>query len=102
VVRTKFYMTPKCPHCQKARAYLLSRSADFIEFDVSRDVEALRAMITMTARLEVPTIIAGDTAVVGFNAHSWDALLERSAELQRNDPYKLPESLGPDPYEGVD
>jgi len=101
-MRNKFYTTPTCPHCEAARAYLLSKGADFVEFDVSADIDALRAMLTMTARAEVPTIIAGDTAVVGFNPVSWDALLARSAELQRQDPYKVPASLGPDPYEGVD
>jgi len=75
---------------------------DFIEFDVSTDLEALRAMLTMTARAEVPAIIAGDSAVVGFNPESWDALLKRTEELQAQDPYRLPDSLGPDPFEGVD
>jgi hypothetical protein len=50
----------------------------------------------------VPAIVAGDSAVVGFKPESWDALLKRTEELQAHDPYKLPESLGPDPYEGVD
>jgi hypothetical protein len=50
----------------------------------------------------VPAIVAGDSAVVGFSRQAWEELLKRSAELQANDPYKLPESIGPDPYEGVD
>ena len=49
-----------------------------------------------------PTIIAGDRAVVGFEPSSWDVLLARTEELQRKDPYELPDSLGPDPYRGVD
>ena len=101
-MRNKLYTTPTCPHCQVARAYLVSKGADFIEFDVSTDVEAFRAMLSMTARAEVPTIIAGDRAVVGFEPSSWDVLLARTAELQRKDPYELPETLGPDPYRGVD
>jgi hypothetical protein len=40
--------------------------------------------------------------VVGFNPESWDALLKRTEELQTQDPYRLPESLGPDPFDGVD
>jgi glutaredoxin len=101
-VRNKFFTIPGCPHCRAAREYLLSKGADFIEFDVSADREALRLMLSMTARTEVPTIVAGDSAVVGFNPRSWDALLARSLELQRHDPYEVPESLGPDPYRGVD
>ena len=101
-VRNKFYTIPSCPHCRTAREYLLEKGVDFIEFDVTKDRKALLAMLTMTARAEVPAIIAGDSAVVGFNPRSWDALLKRTEELQAHDPYKLPESVGPDPYEGVD
>jgi glutaredoxin len=101
-VRNKLYTIPTCPHCPVARAYLVAKGVDFIEFDVSVDVEALRMMLSMTARTEVPTIVAGDRAVVGFNPASWGELLVRSAEIQRKDPYELPESLGPDPYRGVD
>jgi glutaredoxin len=101
-VRNKLYTIPTCPHCPVARAYLLGKGVDFIEFDVSTDREALRAMLSMTARAEVPTIIAGDSAVVGFNPASWDKFLKHSAELQAKDPYELPPSLGEDPYKGVD
>ena len=78
------------------------KGADYIEFDVSTNFVALKAMLLMTARAEVPTIIAGDSAVIGFNPTTWDALLKRTEELQAHDPYKLPEAVGPDPYEGVD
>lgn len=101
-MRNKFYTIPSCPHCRTARDFLLEKGVDFVEFDISTDLGALRAMLTMTARAEVPAIVAGDSAVVGFNRQSWEELLKRSAELQANDPYKLPESIGPDPYEGVD
>jgi glutaredoxin 3 len=101
-VRNKLYTIPSCPHCPEARAYLVDRGVDFIEFDVSADTEALRLMLSMTGRTQVPTIIAGYRAVVGFNAESWDELLAESAEVQRCDPMALPKELGPDPYDGVD
>jgi glutaredoxin len=101
-VRNKFYTIPTCPHCRAARDYLVNKGADYIEFDVSTNLAALRSMLLMTARAEVPTIIAGDSAVVGFNPATWDALLKRTEELQAHDPYELPESIGPDPYKGVD
>jgi glutaredoxin len=101
-MRNKFYSIPTCPHCKVAREYLLGKRVDFIEFDVSTNRAALRAMLLMTSRAEVPALVAGDTAVVGFNPQSWDALLKRTEELQAHDPYTLPESIGPDPYEGVD
>jgi glutaredoxin 3 len=101
-MRNKFYSLPDCPHCKTAREFLVGRGADFIEFDVSTDNRALRSMLLMTQRPEVPTIIAGDSAVVGFHPDTWAALLKRTEELQAHDPYKVPESLGRDPFEGVD
>ena len=66
-MRNKFYTIPTCPHCRTAREYLVKKGVDFIEFDVSTNLAALRAMLMMTSRAEVPAIIAGDSAVVGFN-----------------------------------
>lgn len=101
-VRNKFYTTPACPHCPEARAFLQAQGVDFIEFDVSTDFEALRLMLSMTGRTQVPTIIAGYDAVVGFNPDSWRELLKRSAEVQRCDPMALDPRFGPDPYDNVD
>ena len=101
-MRNKFYTTPTCPHSRVARAYLVEKRVDFVEFDVSTDFEALRLMLSMTGRDEVPTIVAGYHAVVGFNWESWDELLGHSAETQRHYPFELPSSLGRDPYDGVD
>lgn len=101
-VRNKLYTIPTCPHCAAARSYLVAKGADFIEFDVSRDVRALRDLVERTARTEVPAIVAGEFAVVGFNPASWEVFLARSEAQQKHDPWKLPDSLGQDPYEGVD
>ena len=101
-MRNKFYTIPTCPHCRTAREFLVQSGADYIEFDVSTNLVALRAMLLMTARAEVPTIIAGDSAVIGFSPTTWAALLKRTEELQAHDPYELPETIGPDPYAGVD
>jgi glutaredoxin 3 len=101
-VRNKLYTTPTCPHCPVARTFLVEKGVDFIEFDVSTDLRALRLMLSMTGRTTVPTIIAGYRAVVGFDPDSWTELLEHSAEIQRHDPLELPTVFGKDPYEGVD
>ena len=101
-MRTKLYTIPDCPYCPVARAFLVAEGADFIEFDVSTDIEALRLMLSMTGRTDVPTIVAGYQAVVGFDPKSWRELLAHSAEIQRCDPMALPPEVGPDPYDGVD
>jgi len=100
-VRNKFYTIPNCPTARGARTFLVGKRVDFVEFDVSTNRAALRAMLTMTARAEVPRSSPA-TRRCGIDPASWDALLKRSAELQTHDPYALPPSLGRDPYEGVD
>jgi glutaredoxin 3 len=102
LVRNKLYTSPACPHCPEARAFLVEKGVDFIEFDVTTDFEALRLMLTMTGRTDVPTLIAGYHAVVGFDEDAWNDLLVHSSETQRCDPMALPPEIGPDPYDGVD
>ena len=101
-MRNKFYTSPECPHCPVARAFLVAKGVDYVEFDVSANLDALRLMLSMTGRTEVPTLIAGYRAVVGFDPDTWSEVLADSAEVQRHDPMALPSSLGPDPYDGVD
>jgi glutaredoxin 3 len=101
-VRNKFYVQPGCPFCGQAREYLRRKGVDYVELDVTRDRRALAQLLSMTGRREVPAIIAGDRAVIGFDPPEWDSFLVYSEELQRHDPYVLPASLGRDPYEGVD
>jgi glutaredoxin len=101
-VRTKFYTIPSCPHCPVAREYLRAKGVDFVEFDVSRDGRAFQAMVEATGRSDVPTLIAGYQAVIGFRPDWWDAALQHASEVARDDPYRLPDWLGPDPLDGID
>jgi len=101
-MRNKFYYKPGCPHCLAARAFLVASGADFVEFDITRNRSALQAMLTMTGRSQVPSIIAGYDAVVGFDELMWSEFLVRSEHTQRADPMLLDASLGRDPYADVD
>ena len=54
-------------------------------------------MLSMTARAEVPTIIAGDLRSWG-STRSPGTSFWRGRRAAAHDPYELPESIGPDPY----
>ena len=97
-MKNKLFVMHGCPHCRTAQAFLAEAEAVFVEYDVTDDVDALRALLTLTGRNEVPTLVAGYQAVVGFNRESWSAALEHAAAIEREDPYELPASLGEDPY----
>jgi len=71
----------------------------YTEYDISLDPEALRDMLTLTGRTEVPTLVAGYEAVVGFNVETWTSVIEHAEAIAIEDPFRLPESVGPDPHD---
>jgi glutaredoxin len=101
-MRNKLFALPDCPHCAASRAFLAAKGVDYVEYDVSRDTRALALLVALTGHREVPALVAGAKAVIGFNAESWDELLEYSAALQLDDPHRLPSLLGADPYDADD
>ena len=98
-MKNKLFTMPDCPHCREARAFLERRAPVYVEYDVRNDVEALREMLTLTGRTEVPTLVAGYQAVVGFNLETWTRVIEHAEAIQQEDPFRLPESIGPDPHD---
>ena len=97
-MKNKLFVLRGCPHCQSARAFLAERGAVYVEYDVTDDSDAKRALMILTGRTEVPALVAGYEAVVGFDPGSWSHALEHAAAIELDDPYELPASLGEDPY----
>ncbi|MEK6630054.1 MAG: glutaredoxin family protein [Acidobacteriota bacterium] len=97
-MKRRLFTLPGCPHCERARAFLAERQVPYVEYDVSISEEARRLMLTLTGRTEVPALIAGYQAAVGFNRDTWARLLRHAEQVDRVDPYKLPPDLGDDPY----
>jgi len=98
-MRNKLFTMRDCPHCRDARMFLDGRAPVYTEYDISQDSEALRDMLTLTGRTEVPTLVAGYEAVVGFNVETWTRVIEHAEAIAREDPFRLPESVGRDPHD---
>jgi len=98
-VRNKLFVQPGCPHCAEARAYLNARESVFVEYDIAADRRALGLLATLTGRTEVPTLVSGYQAIIGFNRERWALALRHGSDMEAHDPSRLPESLGPDPYD---
>jgi glutaredoxin 3 len=64
-----------CPYCQAAKALLKRKGAPFTEFDVERDPEARKEMMSRSGgRMTVPQIFIGGTHVGGSDdLHALDA-----------------------------
>lgn len=75
------YCTPWCPDCRNARHWLDSRGIDYVEIDVSTDVNARkRAASHNDGRLHTPTFELGDEICIDFRPDRLRELLGLAAE----------------------
>ncbi|MCX6544354.1 MAG: glutaredoxin family protein [Acidobacteria bacterium] len=98
-MKNKLFTMRDCPHCRDAKEFLDRCAPVYVEYDITDDPEALRLMLTLTGRAEVPTLVAGYEAVVGFNVETWNRVVEHGEAIRKDDPFRLPESIGPDPHD---
>ena len=63
--RVRIYTAPQCYYCDKAKALLRKKGADFEEIDVEVDREAMKKVIESTGRKTVPQIFVEDFHVGG-------------------------------------
>ena len=66
--KVKIYSTPTCPFCKMTKEFLWQKGIEFIDYDVTKDREALEEMrrITGGAR-SVPVIAVCNEVMVGFD-----------------------------------
>lgn len=66
--KVKIYSTPTCPFCKMTKEFLSQKGIEFIDYDVTKDREALDEMrrITGGAR-SVPVIAVCNEVMVGFD-----------------------------------
>ncbi|MBU3968725.1 NrdH-redoxin [Patescibacteria group bacterium] len=69
------YSTPMCPYCEVAKDFFDENKVEYINHDVSTDVEKRREMIEMTGQMGVPVIVVDEQAIVGFDEDKLNELL---------------------------
>ena len=57
------------------KEFLSRKGVSFTEYDVVKNQKARDEMVQKTGRMAVPTIMAGDKAVVGFNQAELEKLI---------------------------
>jgi len=90
------FTTPDCPHCAAGRSFLAARGVAFVERSVATDEFAVPDLLFLTARAEVPVLIAGYQASIGFDPPRWLEVLEHARAIEREDPMRLPPEFGED------
>jgi len=71
----KVYSTNSCPWCVKAKEYLKSMNVDFVDADVSKDLDARNEMFEISGQGGVPVLNINGTVIVGFDKNAIDGAL---------------------------
>lgn len=61
------YSTPSCHFCHMAKDFFKEKNVEFIDYDVSTDLNKRKEMIDKSGQMGVPVILIDDQIIVGFN-----------------------------------
>jgi glutaredoxin len=68
------YTEPGCGACTEAKSFLKSRGISFKERDVQSNPEYLRILRDELDSCILPTLVAGDTIIPGFDREEYQRL----------------------------
>jgi len=68
------YTEPGCSACVEAKNFLKSRRIHFEERDVRANPEYLRILTEDLDSCTLPTLVAGDTLIAGFDREEYERL----------------------------
>jgi len=72
------YTEPGCSACVEAKTFLTSRGISFEERDVRGNPEYLRILTDVLDSCTLPTLVAGDTIIAGFDQEAYECLPVKS------------------------
>ncbi len=74
--KVTIYSTPTCMYCLMAKDYFGEKGIDFVDYDVSADMEKQKEMLEKTGgQMGVPVIDIDGQIVFGFDKNKIDSLL---------------------------
>jgi glutaredoxin len=68
------YTEPGCGACIEAKTFLTSRGISFEERDVRANPDYLRILTNDLDSCILPTLVAGDTIIAGFDREEYESL----------------------------
>jgi glutaredoxin len=68
------YTEPGCDACIEAKSFLTSRGISYEERDVRAHPEYLRILTEVLDSCTLPTLVAGDTIIPGFDREQYESL----------------------------
>jgi glutaredoxin len=73
------YTEPGCGACIEAKSFLTSHGISFEERDVRANAEYLRILTDDLDSCTLPTLVAGDTIIAGFDREEYQRLPVRAS-----------------------
>lgn len=73
--KVEIYSSDTCINCIKAKEYFDEIGVSYTEYNISKDIEAKRELISM-GYMSVPVILINGEHVLGFDKFRIDELLE--------------------------
>jgi len=73
--KVKIYSLPGCHHCRQAKEFLSRKGVEYVEFDISKDGDALDEMTRISGARSVPVIVGCEEVVVGFDEQRLEAMI---------------------------
>jgi glutaredoxin len=74
----QLYTEPGCLACTEAKSFLGARGIEFEERDVRAHPEYLRILTDELDSCTLPTLVAGDTIIAGFDREGYEMLSAKS------------------------
>ncbi len=72
----EIYETSWCGYCKKAKNFFRSRGIDFIAYDIEKDQQAARRMMTMTDMRAVPFVVINGQGIQGYSEQAYALALQ--------------------------
>jgi glutaredoxin 3 len=73
--KVNIYTLPACHHCRQAKEFLSRKGVEYVEFDISKDGDALDEMTRISGARSVPVIVGCEDVVVGFDEQRLEAMI---------------------------
>jgi glutaredoxin 3 len=73
--KVNIYTLPTCHHCHQVKEFLSRKRVEYVEFDISKDGDALDEMTRISGARSVPVTVGCEDVVVGFDEQRLEALI---------------------------
>ena len=72
----ELYVTSWCTYCHKAKAFFRSKGIEFTEYNIEKDEEAAKRMLSHTKSRAVPFVIINGQTIQGYSIAAYEHALK--------------------------